>query len=67
VSAPIRKLDIKLLRQQAEVVGTLAEDITPADPERKREMDALRGVWNLLHTIMDDFDSRGECVLEVKK
>lgn len=55
-----------MLEKQAEVLGTLAEDITPADPERKMECDALRGVWNLLHTIMDDFDRRGECVLEQK-
>ena len=57
-------VDVRLLRRQASTIGTLQEDARESsDPERERESEHLAGVWNLLHSILDELVSGGECVL----
>jgi len=59
-----RIVDVKLLKEQAELVG-LQADIAKGI-KAKVERRHLEGVWNLLHVILDDLERGRECILERK-
>jgi len=59
------QVDLVALKEQAEVVGTIAGDMDPVDSDRSREKAALEGVWNLLHSLLDDLETKGVASLEV--
>lgn len=59
-----RKVDVKLMKEQAELIGRLMDEddkvIIQVDEKRQ-----LQGVWNMLHDIMDDLEFGKESVLEI--
>jgi len=61
-----RSVDRKLLQRQANCVGNLMDRMLwdPDSTPNKRTAELLRGVWNLLHVILDDLEVGKECILE---
>ena len=57
------KVDIVALKEQAAVVGKVAEE----SGRRRDEKAALEGVWNLLHALLDDLETTGQVSLEVSE
>ena len=49
----IGTIDVKLLKQQAEVIGNLSSGDGYGVVNRIEEIEALEGVWNLLERIID--------------
>ncbi len=66
-----RKVDFKLLKQQAEAVGIIETSLRDGKMVSlfkgkkavKENAELLLGAWNLLHVIIDDLESGKECVL----
>lgn len=47
----VDNVDISLLKEQAKIIGRIMDNFNSLT---KEECEALEGVWNLLHTLLDD-------------
>ena len=52
----VRNLDIQLLEQQATVLGEYITKLSnePLTPTGIKQLEAFEGIWNLLHSILDE-------------
>jgi len=66
-----RYVDVPLLKRQASYVGRITDEIGSgifiSPTMSRRRAKALRGVWELLHAILDDLETGKKCILEVKR
>jgi len=66
--ARLKSIDKKLLKRQAGCIGNLMDrmedTVFPVGDKRKGKL--LRGVWNLLHAILDDLEAGKKCTLEAR-
>jgi hypothetical protein len=67
-----RKVDFKLLKQQAEALGVVETGLREGKvislfkgkKAVERHAELLLGTWNMLQVILDDLETGKECVLE---